>query len=154
MLLIIPEHQRGLHTGEASEACHGCTPSAAFDTRRCSKGVDLVLDGYPKLVAIDEEADHQIVHRRCFGKTNRTTYETLDSCPQIDVVTLDFLCILLPNLMLLWVNVPLVRSPSVGVKSRDPKGLQEGLQFKTDGILATSKNIRQHGPTRVIDGMP
>src|SRR5215510_14955904 len=32
VLLIIPEHQRGLHTGEASEACHGCTPPAALDT--------------------------------------------------------------------------------------------------------------------------
>src|SRR5258705_6721368 len=32
VLRIIPEHQKGLHTGEASEACHGCTPSAAFDT--------------------------------------------------------------------------------------------------------------------------
>src|SRR4029450_1062754 len=29
---IIPEHQRGLQTGEASEACHSSTPSAAFDT--------------------------------------------------------------------------------------------------------------------------
>src|SRR5205823_15018130 len=35
---------------------------------RCRKGVDSVLDGYPKLVAIDEEADHQVVHRRRFGK--------------------------------------------------------------------------------------
>src|SRR5438093_10536828 len=26
VLRIIPEHQRGLHTGEASEACHGFTP--------------------------------------------------------------------------------------------------------------------------------
>src|SRR4029434_977674 len=29
---IIPELQRGLQTGKASEACHGSTPSAAFDT--------------------------------------------------------------------------------------------------------------------------
>src|SRR5215831_18462394 len=32
VLRIIPEHQRGLHTGEAREVCHGCTPSAALDT--------------------------------------------------------------------------------------------------------------------------
>ena len=56
--------------------------------------------------------------------------------------------------MLRWVDMPFIRSPSVGVKSRDPKGLQEVLQCKKDGILATSKDIRQHGPTRVIDGMP
>jgi hypothetical protein len=37
---------------------------------RCFKGVDPVLEDYPKLIAIDEETDHQIVHRRRFGKTN------------------------------------------------------------------------------------
>jgi len=36
--------------------------------RRCRKGVDPVLDGYPKLIAIDEEADHQIVYGRRCGK--------------------------------------------------------------------------------------
>jgi hypothetical protein len=41
----------------------------------------VVLDGYPKLVAIDEEADHQVVHGRRFGKAKRTAYETLDPCP-------------------------------------------------------------------------
>jgi len=38
-------------------------------------------DGSPKLVAIDEKADHQIVHGRRFGKANRATHETFDSCP-------------------------------------------------------------------------
>ncbi len=111
-------------------------------------------DEEPKLIAIDEETNDQIVHRRRFGKADRATHETLDPCPQIDVFTLNSLRVLLANLMLRWVDMPFIRSPSVGVKSRDPKGLQEVLQFKKDGILATSKDIRQHGPTRVSDGMP
>src|SRR5262245_44566109 len=32
VLRIIPEHQGGLHTREASETCHGFTPPTAFDT--------------------------------------------------------------------------------------------------------------------------
>ena len=36
--------------------------------RRCFKGVDPPLESDSKLVTIDEEADHQIVHRRRFGK--------------------------------------------------------------------------------------
>src|SRR5262252_5713812 len=32
VLRIIPEHQRGLYIGEASEACHGFTPPAVLDT--------------------------------------------------------------------------------------------------------------------------
>ena len=42
-----------------------------LNQRRCSTGVDSVLDRAPKLVAIDEEADHQIVHGRRLGEANR-----------------------------------------------------------------------------------
>src|SRR4029434_736227 len=51
VLRIIPEHQRGLQTGEASEACHGCTSPAALDTpcrtasahRTCRDHKDMVV---------------------------------------------------------------------------------------------------------------
>jgi hypothetical protein len=76
-----------------------------------------VLDCSPKLVAIDEQADHQVVPGRRFGKANATTHETLDPCPQIDVFALDFLRVFLANVMLLWVDVPLVRPPPIGVKA-------------------------------------
>ena len=39
-----------------------------FEPGRCSKGVDPVLDCDTKLIPIDEEADHQIMHSRRFGK--------------------------------------------------------------------------------------
>ena len=54
---------------------------------RCRKGVDPVLEGYPKFIAIDEEAQHQIVHRCRFGKTNRATHQTLDPGAQIEGVS-------------------------------------------------------------------
>ena len=94
---------------------------------RCRTSVDPMLGCDPKLVAIDEEANHQIVHRRRFGKANRATHETLDPGPQIDVFALDFLCILLANVMLLWVDMPLVGPPPIGVKPRDTKRLQQRL---------------------------
>src|SRR4029453_5658119 len=48
---IIPEPQRGLQTGEASEACHGCIPPAALNTpcrtasahRTCRDHEDMVV---------------------------------------------------------------------------------------------------------------
>jgi hypothetical protein len=58
-----------------------------FVRGRCSKGVDLVLDYHSKLVAIDEEADHQIVHGRRFGKANGAAHEPFNPRPQIDVFT-------------------------------------------------------------------
>jgi hypothetical protein len=75
-----------------------------------------VSDDHPKLVAIDKEADHQIVHGRRFGKANGATHEPLDAGAQIDVFALDFLRVLLAHLMLLGIEVPLVGPPAVGVK--------------------------------------
>jgi hypothetical protein len=52
-------------------------------------------DGSPKLVAIDEKANHEIVHRCRFGKADGATYKSLDPGAQIDMFTLDFLRIVL-----------------------------------------------------------
>jgi hypothetical protein len=51
---------------------------------RCFTGVDPVLDSAPKCIAIDEEANDQIVHRDRFREANSATYETLDACAQLD----------------------------------------------------------------------
>jgi len=81
-------------------------------------------DEEPKFIAIDEETDHQIVHRRRFGKTNRATHQALDPGPQLDVLARDCLRVLFANGVLLWVDVPLLRSPFIRVKPHDPKQLQ------------------------------
>ncbi len=98
-------------------------------------------DEEPKLIAIDEETNDQIVHRRRFGKANRATHETLDPGPHIDVFALDFLRLLLANVMLLRVDMPLVRSPPIRVKAADAKRLQQRLQLQKDRILPSPKNI-------------
>jgi hypothetical protein len=46
---------------------------------RCFRAVDAMSDEEPKLIGIGEEANHQIVHRRRFGKANGATYETLEA---------------------------------------------------------------------------
>jgi len=63
------------------------------------QGVDLVLDCYPKLVAIDEEPDHEIVHGRRFGKSKWCDARAADSGAQIDVFAFDFLRVLLCQLV-------------------------------------------------------
>ena len=50
-------------------------------------------DEEPKLRAIVEEANDQIVHRCRFGKANGATYEPFNPGLQIDVFALDFLCL-------------------------------------------------------------
>ena len=56
----------------------GCA-GAAF--RRCFKSVDPVSDCSPKLVPIDEEPNHQIVHLFRLGETDRATDQSLDPRP-------------------------------------------------------------------------
>ena len=74
-------------------------------------------DEEPKLIASDEEANHQIVHGDRFGKANGATHQPFDPGPQVDVLAFDFLRIRLSNVMLLCLHMPLVGSPAVGVNS-------------------------------------
>src|SRR5262249_53135167 len=65
VLRIIPEHQRGLYTGEASEACHGFTPPAVLDTpcrtesahRTCRAHQDMCVtaERVPTLGEVDQQ---------------------------------------------------------------------------------------------------
>jgi hypothetical protein len=73
-------------------------------------------DEEPKLIAIDEEANHQIVHGDRFGKANGAAHQPFDPGPQIDVLAFDFLRLRLLHVMLLWGDMPLVRPPSIGVR--------------------------------------
>jgi hypothetical protein len=45
---------------------------------RCFRTVDSMLDESPKLIAIDEETNHQVVHMLCLGKADCPAYQPLD----------------------------------------------------------------------------
>jgi len=111
-------------------------------------------DEEPKFSAIDEETDHQIVLRRRFGKTNRATHQAFDPGPQLDVLALDCLRVLFANGVWLWVDVPLVRSPSIRVKPPDPKRLQQRLPLQKNGVLSAPEGVGSHVPTVMIDRVP
>ncbi len=111
-------------------------------------------DCHPKLIAVDAEPNHQIVHPFRLGKANHTTHEPLHSRPQSDVFALDFLCIVLAHLMLIGVEMSLVGAPPIGVKLRDPKGLSQRFALQKDRVLTSPEHIRQHLPRAMINGMP
>ena len=81
-------------------------------------------EGSPKLIAIDEETDHQIMHGCRLGKANRAAYKPLDPSPQIDVFALTGLRVLFTDDVLLRDDMPLVRPPTIRVKARDSKRLE------------------------------
>src|SRR5215471_1074048 len=111
-------------------------------------------DGSSKRIPIDEQPNHQIVHLFRLGKANGATHEPLHPGPEIDVLALDFLRVLLAYVMLLWVDMPLVGSPSIRVKLCDAEWLQELLQLEEDSVFASSEHIGQHLPGVVIHGVP
>src|SRR5215510_15944052 len=113
-----------------------------------------MLEGSPKLIAIDEEADHEILQAVCLGKTDCAAYEPLDPGPQIDVFTLDSLRVLFPDDVLLRDEMPLIRSPSLGVKARDPKRLEQLCERQKDPLLPPPTEVRHYSPAGVSEGMP
>jgi len=56
-----------------------------------------VSDRHSKLIPINEEANHQIVHGRRLGKTDRPAYQPLDPRAQVNMLTLDLLRVCLPH---------------------------------------------------------
>ena len=87
-----------------------------------------------------------IVHLFRLGKAERAADESFDPGPEIDVLTLDFLGVLLPHVMLLGSEMPLVGSPTVGGILRDAKRLQQLLQLQEDRVLPPSKHLGSHLP--------
>jgi hypothetical protein len=107
-----------------------------------------VLDCYPKLVAIDEEPDHEIVHGRCLRKAYRAMYETLDPGPHIDVFALDSLHVLFAHDVLPGSEMPLVSAPAVSAEAGDTKRLEQFFELQKDHILTPPKDVCQHVPSQ------
>jgi hypothetical protein len=82
-------------------------------------------DGSSKLIPIDEQPNHEIVHLFRLGKAQGATHAPLNPGPEIDVLARDFLRVLLAYVRLLWVDRPLGGAPAVRVKLRDTTGLEE-----------------------------
>ena len=70
------------------------------------------------------------------------------------MLTLDLLGILFARARHISVQMPGIRPPMIGIKAREPQGLQQRFELQKDLILATPKDLRQDRSRVVIDGMP
>src|SRR5262250_1437455 len=70
------------------------------------------------------------------------------------MLALDLLRVFLPHPVVCSVQMTFVGAPAIRVIARNAKRLQQGFQLQKDGVLASSKHIRQHLPGVVIDGVP
>ena len=121
---------------------------------RCFRAVDAMLDGSPKLIAIDAQPNHQGVPRLCLRKADRPAYQPLDPRAHVDMLALDLLGVGLPHRVLLGCYMPLVGTPAVRKIAHDAKGLQQRFELQKDRGLPSSKHIRSHRARVVLNGGP
>src|SRR5262245_28335952 len=125
---------------------------------RCLTGVDSRSHGLSKFVAIfvaiDKESNHEIVHVLRLGEAQRAADQPLDPGPQSDVFALNLLRVLLPHLMLLSIEMPLVGPPAVRVELCDTKGCQQLLELQKDVVLPSSEHVCQDLPCVMINRVP
>jgi hypothetical protein len=57
------------------------------------------------------------------------------------VLALDFLSVFLAHLMLLGIEMSLVGTPSIGVKLRDTKGLEQAFKLQENVVLTPSERV-------------
>src|SRR5207245_5764188 len=72
---------------------------------RCFRAVDFMSDGHPKLIPIDKETNHQVMHAFRLRKADRPADQPLDPRPQIDVLAFDLLVVCLPHRVLLCLHI-------------------------------------------------
>jgi hypothetical protein len=77
-------------------------------------------DGAPKLIAIDEEANDQIMQSGCWGKAHRAAHEALALCPVLDGCARNGRRVLLADCGLLRGQMTLVGAPAIGEKRWRP----------------------------------
>jgi hypothetical protein len=94
------------------------------------------------------------VHRYRVGETPRATHEPFDAGLHIDVLAFALLRLDFANRVLLRIEMALVGSPPIRVKPCDAAWRSQCFQLEPYRILVSPKDIREHGPTMVIDRVP
>ena len=84
---------------------------------------------HPKLTAIDEQTDDEIVHLGGLREADRLAHQALDPCAQRQMVAFQLLGMVFPHSVERGIKMALVCAPTLGVKAGDPKRDRERFQF-------------------------
>jgi hypothetical protein len=111
-------------------------------------------DEAPTRLAMDAEAHHEIVPRRRVGNAHGVTHERRDPGAPIDVRAVDGVCVLLVDVVWLWVEMPRVGAPSIDADVGDATRLQSCVPRQKGRILPRLRDVCSHGATTVRNGVP
>ena len=92
-------------------------------------GISSMLYLHPELIAVDEQADDEIVHLSGLREADRLAHQALDPCAQREMFAFQLLRIAFPHFMANRSKMAFVRPPAVGVKPLDSEGPEQGLQL-------------------------
>lgn len=107
-----------------------------------------------KLVAIDEQADHNIMHRQRLGKADCLAYQPLEAGAQCEMFAPNLLRVALTRTVDCRGEIPFVSAPIICIVACDAKGIEQRLELQKHFILTPTKDIGQDLSGAVIKGLP
>ena len=95
----------------------------------------------PTLIAIDKQANDDIMHLGRAGKANRLTHEACDPGAQRQVLALDLLRVALARWVRIRIEMTRVRAPRVCRIPREAKRFSQSLELEKHFIFAAPQDI-------------
>jgi hypothetical protein len=94
------------------------------------------------------------MHLNRFRKAYGLARKTFDACSECQMLSLDFLCVLLAYFMFFGEKMTLISSPIICIKVENTKRCEKFFQLSKYGICMGPKYLRPHGSTVMINRMP
>ena len=104
-------------------------------------GISSMLYFEPKLKAVDEQADDEIVHLGGLREAGRLAHQALDAGAQRQVLALQLLGMVFPHCMEPGIEMALVRAPAIRVKASNPERREQGLQLEKHAVFSSPECI-------------
>ena len=104
-------------------------------------GISSMLYFEPKLKAVDEQADDEIVHLGGLREADRLAHQALDAGAQRQVLALQLLGMVFPHCMEPGIEMALVRTPAIRVKASNPERREQGLQLEKHAVFSSPECI-------------
>ena len=104
-------------------------------------GISSMLYFDPKLKAVDEQADDEIVHLGGLREADRLAYKAFDPCAQRQMFAFQLLGIVFPHCMERGIEMALVRAPAIRVKASNPERREQGLQLEKHAVFSSPECI-------------
>ena len=114
----------------------------------------MVSNRQAKFIAIDKQANDDVVHLGGFRKADGLACQTLDACAQRQMLPFNWLRVPFAGMVDFRPQLSRIRSPIIRMTSPDAKRLQQRLQLQQDLICTPAKDRRSDRAGPAINGMP